>query len=332
MTPSTIHYATYFDRHYLTRGLALYRSLLRHSPPFLLWVLCLDDETYRTLARLRLDRVNLVRLSELERADPALLTVKPTRQPVEYYWTCGPAFLVSLLAQHHSIEMLTYLDADLFFFRDPLPLYWELDGGSVLIVEHRYSHHVPDDIATRDWGIYNVGFLAFRRSAAGLACLRLWREQCLDWCFHRHEPGRCGDQMYLDGWPERFEGVVTARQKGAGLAPWNLDNYRDSFGSRGVCVDEDPLIFYHFSWLRVISRWLYDPGLWRFHATMRPTVKRHIYGPYVRELRTAGGLIRSVGGRVQPVDNLLHGRNRLLCLARLARHRSFLVVTDSRVL
>ena len=49
-------------------------------------------------------------------------------------------------------------------------------------------------------------------------------------------------------------------------------------------------------------------------------------------LRTAGDSIRAVGGRVQPVDNLLHGRNRLLSLARMVRHRSFLVVTDSFVL
>jgi hypothetical protein len=328
MPADPIHYATYFDRHYLTRGLALYRSLERHSPPFVLWVLCLDDETQRTLSRLRLEQVELIPLAELERADPALLTVKPTRQPVEYYWTSGPAFLAYLFDCQAEIELLTYLDADLFFFRDPLPLYRELAGGSILIIEHRYSHRVPNEISARVWGIYNVGFLAFRRSPVGLACLRLWREQCLDWCFYRHEPGRCADQMYLDGWPERFEGVVTARHKGAGLAPWNLDNHRPSFGSGGAWVDEDPLIFYHFSWLRVINRWLYDPGLWRFCATMGPTVKRSIYGPYARELRTAGDSIRAVGGRVQPVDNLLHGRNRLLSLARMVRHGSFLVVTD----
>jgi hypothetical protein len=50
-SPAVIHYATYFDRHYLTRGLALYRSLVRHSRPFALWVLCLDKETHRTLSR-----------------------------------------------------------------------------------------------------------------------------------------------------------------------------------------------------------------------------------------------------------------------------------------
>jgi hypothetical protein len=78
-----LHYATYFDRHYLTRGLALYRSLARHSPPFRLWVLCLDDDTRRTLSRLRPDNMSLIPLADLERSDPALLTARRSRRPFE---------------------------------------------------------------------------------------------------------------------------------------------------------------------------------------------------------------------------------------------------------
>src|ERR1700682_4331387 len=47
-------YCTYFDHNYLSRGLALYYSLQRHAPGSRLWVLCLSDEAYRTLASLDL--------------------------------------------------------------------------------------------------------------------------------------------------------------------------------------------------------------------------------------------------------------------------------------
>src|SRR5439155_18303575 len=116
MRADPTHYATYFDRHYLTRGLALYRSLVRHSPPFVLWVLCLDDETHRALSGLRLDHVGLVPPAEVERTDPALAAAKRDRKPVEYYWTCGPSFLLHLFRRQPEIDLLTYLDADLFFF------------------------------------------------------------------------------------------------------------------------------------------------------------------------------------------------------------------------
>jgi hypothetical protein len=95
--PSPIHYATYFDRHYLARGLALYRSLVRHSRPFVLWVLCLDEDTERTLATMRPGNVVSLSLRELERADPALAAARADRHLYEYYWTCGPAYLLYLL-------------------------------------------------------------------------------------------------------------------------------------------------------------------------------------------------------------------------------------------
>jgi hypothetical protein len=322
-----LHYATYFDRHYLTRGLALYRSLARHSPPFVLWVLCLDDETHRTLSELPLEQVQLVCLAELERADPALLERKATRQAVEYYWTCGPAFLIYLLEQHPSIDMLTYLDADLFFFGDPSPIYDELGDGSVLLIEHRYSPSMHSIFAHR--GVYNVGLLVFRRTSEGVACLRRWREQCIDWCFHREEPNRFADQKYLEEWPGRYEGIAVLRHRGAGLAPWNLGNYRLWHDRGRVLVDGEPLVVYHFNRLRVITGWLYDPGLWRYRLRMTATAKSHLYVPYVRELRTAGELIHAAGGKVHPVDHLLFGRSKLVSLARMARHCSFLVVTDS---
>jgi hypothetical protein len=330
MPVDPLHYATYFDRHYLSRGVALYRSLVRHSPPFVLWVLCLDDETYRTLELLELDHVELIPLAELERAHPALLQAKPGRQPVEYYWTCGPAFLLYLLQQQSQIQLLAYLDADLFFYGDPRPLHGELGENSILLVEHHWSPPVLD--LTKQKGLYNVGLILFRRTPASLACLQWWNERCTEWCFNRVEPGRYGDQKYLEEWPSRFGEVTVTRHSGAGLGPWNVGNYCYRYEDGTVRVDGDPLVFYHFNRLRVITSWLYDPGFWRRRTRMTTVVKRHIYVPYVRELQAAGDLIRSVGGRVHPVDHLIHGRSRTVSLLRMARHRSALVVTDRLVL
>jgi hypothetical protein len=327
VTPRPIEYATYFDRHYLTRGLALYGSLVRHSPPFVLRTLCLDDETYQTLARLRLDHLALTPLAELERADPALLEVKPTRHPVEYYWTCGPAFLTYLFDRQPDLGPLVYLDADLFFFSDPSPLYDELGDGSILLVEHRETQAVRQQMQGAA-GVYNVGLVAFGRSREALACLRRWREQCLEWCYFRREPGRFGDQKYLDAWPARYEGVVVTQHLGAGLAPWNVDNHALHLNGRGVQVDGRPLVFYHFNSLRSITAWLYDPCLWRAGARLTPELKGQVYVPYLRELRSARRLVRAVGGPEPSTDNLLSGRGRLRLLARMVRHRSSLVVTD----
>jgi hypothetical protein len=54
-----------------------------------------------------------------------------------------------------------------------------------------------------------------------------------------------------------------------------------------------------------------------------------VYVPYARDLKAAGELIRSVGGKVPPVDNLRWTRKKLPLLAGMLRHQSFLLVTDS---
>jgi hypothetical protein len=327
--PTRLHYATYFDRHYLTRGLALHRSLLRHSPPFQLWVLCLDDETFRVLDRLKLAHVRLIPLAELERADPALLAVKPTRTPVEYYWTCGPALLAYLLGLDPTSETLTYLDADLFFFGDPTPIYDELAGGSISLIEHRWAPPLGPN--SRPKGVYNVGMLVFRRTAEALACLSRWREQCLEWCFDRIEPNRFGDQKYLEEWPARYRGVTIVQQKGAGLAPWNVGRYRIGAAQGRVWVDADPLIFYHFNRLRVITDWLYEPCFWARRRQITPTALHQIYVPYVRELQAAAGTLRSVGASVARLEGLRSGESLLQSFGRLVFRRNFLIVTSSFV-
>lgn len=294
-----LHFATYFDRHYIRLGTALYQSLLRHNPTFVLWVLCLDDETERTLKSLGLEHLVTVRLSELEQADPALLAAKSDRLLIEYYWTCGPAFLLHVFERDCSVQALTYVDSDIFFFGDPRPVFDELGTSSILVIPHRHSPLDADDSRPRQ--LYNVGLIVFRPTTSGLACLRWWREKCLEWCCDREDDARFGDQGYVNEWPTRFDGVMVAQHEGAGVGPWNLGNYQFSYDGDRVMVNQSTLLFYHFSQMRRINRWMYELHDWRFHRRTMPfVVRRHIYAPYVRELYAAEQIIRRMGGHIHP--------------------------------
>ena len=120
------YFCTYFDSNYLTRGLALYRSLVRHAAPFRLWVLCFDDLAYETLQRLNLHEVVPISLRDFEDGDEELLQAKGNRSRIEYYFTCTPTLPLYILRNCSEVDVITYLDADLFFFSDPSPIYEEL--------------------------------------------------------------------------------------------------------------------------------------------------------------------------------------------------------------
>jgi hypothetical protein len=288
------HYCTYFDRNYLTRGLVLHASMLRHAGPFVLHVLCLDDFTYRYLSRKNDASLKPISLAALEAHDPDLPRAKANRSRVEYYFTCTPALVRHVLGGVGPGDVVTYLDADLYFFGDPRPAFDELGDNSVLIVEHRFPARLEH---RRDHGIYNVGFLCFRNDGGGRACVDWWRERCLEWCYDRLEDGKFGDQKYLDDWPRRFPGVVVLRHKGINLAPWNVDNYRLAGGpGGGVFVDDDPLLVYHFHGLKVVNRRLFNLGLGAYGVRLTPRLRKMVYLTYLLELQrllaevVAGGL------------------------------------------
>jgi len=289
----TRHFCTYFDRQYLSRGLALRGSLARHCPAFRLWALCMDDVSYDVLSRMRLPGLEPIALEELEAYDRPLAAVKPHRERLEYYFTCTPSLPGFLFERQPEIDLLTYLDADLFFFDSPEPIFDELRPASIGIIEHRFPPHL------RDWGrygIYNVGWVSFRRDAAGQECLRWWRERCIEWCYDRCEDGRFADQKYLDDWPDRFRNVVSLRHGGANVAPWNVMQYCVESVKGRAHIDGTPLIFYHFHGFRRRSRWVYDTSLSHYGAGAGRALRGRVYRPYARAVATAAAEVERRAG------------------------------------
>ncbi len=276
-----LNFCTLFDSGYLSRGLALYASLVAQASPFHLVVLAMDDAAYVTLTRLDLADMTVVSLSEVE--DTALLHVKPTRSRGEYCWTCTPC-LLDYAFRTYGGEMWTYVDADLYFFSDPRVLIEEMGSASVLITPHRYTQRYDQSAVS---GIYCVQFMTFCRTAQGLAVLDWWRNACLDWCFAVPEQGKFGDQKYLDDWPERFEGVHVLQHLGGGVAPWNVQQYqiytRDGQvrGKELRTGVEFPVVFYHFHALHLKARFWVDYGAY----ALRWGAKWALYRPYIKALR-----------------------------------------------
>jgi hypothetical protein len=295
------HFCTYFDRNYLSRGLALYESLRRHAPPFTLWVLCMDRGCHSALERAALPGVRPIALEEFERDDRALLEAKSSRSPIEYYFTCTPSLPLYVLRTDSEADAITYLDADLYFYADPSPLFAELGAGSIGIIEHDPTGRMPE-LAV--YGRYNVGWITFRRDPNALACLAWWRERCIEWCHDRVEGGRFAEQKYLDEWPSRFRGVVVLAHPGANVAPWNLASRRIRRDESGLWVGESRLLFYHFHGLRRISSWLYDPNLSRYRARAGKLERACLYVPYVQAVRAAARRIAPHVERLAALESI----------------------------
>ena len=285
-------YCTYFDSNYLIKGLALIASLNRwETSEFRLFVVCLDVMTREILEKLHCPNLILVPLADIEAGDAALEEARGNRTRVEYYWTLTPTVIRHFLAEVPQGDSVTYLDADLFFYSSPEPIFAEFAGHSVLIHGHRFS---PSQKHLEVFGKYNVGLLCFRRDDQGLTVLNWWRERCNEWCYDRPEDGKYGDQLYLNDFPERFPGVRVLEHIGAGVAPWNNDQYAYGTDRSGrPQVSGQPLIFYHFHALVFVTEALIVPAKHVSYPLPRGVIELCVT-PYIDSLVQAVAEVRAL--------------------------------------
>jgi len=241
----TEHFCTLFDHKFLPMGMSLHQSLMDHAQPFHLWIVCMDELVEQQLRILDLPQITLIPLQQIE--TPELLAVKPTRSRGEYCWTMTSFTFTSVFKIQPDIERVTYIDADLFFFRNPQILLKEFEESDrdILITEHSYD---PEYDQTLLSGRFCVQFITVRNNNNALITIDWWQKKCLEWCFGQLEDGKFGDQKYLDMWLVLFpDKIWISQQKENILAPWNVNYFSKYLGQK-----LNP-VFYHFHGLRIIE-------------------------------------------------------------------------------
>lgn len=252
-----INYAlcTLFDSNYLDKGLVLYKSLERYASDFTLYVLAMNDKCYEVLTDLNYEHLIPIRLADFENED--LLRVKPTRGIGEYCWTCSSS-LIKYVLDTYQPDYCSYVDADMAFYADPLVLIEEMQerNASVSIVGHRFNSFEVNraDIV----GTYCVECNTFKNDEKARTLLNIWIGQCLEHCSIDGDGIYWADQKYMDNWVSDYDYVIETQNLGAGVAPWNIAQYKlidNSSGSIKLkCKGNNyDLLFYHFENLQYLS-------------------------------------------------------------------------------
>ncbi len=276
------HFCTLFDKNYLFQGVALYRSLLRTTKQFNLYALCMDQTAHDMLRKLNQPNLIPVPLSEIENDETRIVRQRTTHG--QFCWVCQPLICIYVL-DHFRADMVTYLESDSLFFSDPTVLFKELEGYSVSLVPHRYT---PKFDNTKNAGKFCVQFNAFRNDPQARQVLSFWKSNCYK--YTKDKPLYFPGQSTLDAWPEQFKCVREIENIGAGVAPWNVQQYAIRNTGNGTYVNDVPLIFYHYH-----KYCRYDDGSHELGPyPLTKEVIDHIYAPYVKELDEVEKWIQSI--------------------------------------
>ena len=296
-----LNFCTLFNSAYLSRGWAMYQSLLQQCDDFHLYVFAFDELCYHFLKQQNAPHLTVVSLKEFE--NDALLAVKPTRSAAEYCWTCS-ASTIHYCFETFQLSNCTYIDADMLFYSDPRILVEEMGDHSVLITSHRYTSAYDQSLAS---GKYCVQFVCFKNDVRGRAVLHWWKDACIDWCYARVENGKFGDQKYLDEFAIRFEGVHELQHLGGGLAPWNIQQYQFKYthnklqGIEKLSQKKFDVVFYHFHGLK-----FFEPNIVSLtdaQYAINSSIQQLFYFPYIKHLNQAKRFINSVDTSFNPHGN-----------------------------
>lgn len=292
-------FCTLFDSNYLDKGLVLYESLKCVMEDFKLYILAMDDRCCSILKSMELSNAVIISLEEFE--DEELLEIKRQRARAEYCWTCT-ASLIDYVLETYGEEYCTYIDSDLFFYKNPKVLIEEMcDAGcSVQIVKHGFGEGMLAEEKEKGAGKYCVQFNTFKNDEYGREILKTWNRQCRNHC--SMEPGEMGDQKYLSDWAEKYEKVHVLTNQGGGVAPWNLFRFRSS-GQKGRLVDKKTkesfdLIFYHFHHLEYVGENQVNINVFKKELGAETKLVFEIYFPYLKKLEETKRMLLETYGFV----------------------------------
>lgn len=269
------HFCTLFDKNYLYKGIALYRSLERHSgEPFTLWILCMDNLTYDAVSKMNLKHAKAISFDEFK--TEKLLELKKERTVSEFSWTCT-ASLCAYMLEKEKVDEVTYLDADIYFFSHLSEIFDEIGGSSIALIEHRFP---PKRRYLEYKGKYNVSWVTLKNNMEGRGAAFWWRDRVLEWCYNKYENGKFGDQLYLNDWLVRFKDVCIIKHPRAGIAPWNISDFKE-----GVPI------FYHFHGFHFFTNGSF---LAAGNYYIPPSFVKSLYQPYFEELSSISRQIREI--------------------------------------
>ena len=279
------HFTTVVSSGHFFKFLTMYTSLEKYCDSFTLYVLCANDEVYDMLSLINFPHIEPVKLSTIESVENELLQAKKDRIFHAYCWTLKPVFLYYVLMYHPDAHYFAHLDADLCFFSDPSTIFDENKNASLYLTHHRNSEMFWDYYNVT--GIYNTGFVGCGNDETARKAVSRWRKQCIENCPIKEDVEKklFGDQRYVENWPYIYNKVHVVETPGANAALWNILDYDVTVMGSKVYINENPLVFYHFSGLSIINENEFNI-CWYYHIDKNEIIA-YIYLPYLFQLRGA---------------------------------------------
>ena len=199
-----------------------------------------------------------------------------------------PWALQHLLEQGY--QKIVYIDPDITLYR---PLTAALDllshAADIVFTPHLLSPVTddlqPTELDIRRAGTYNLGFCALGNTPNSISFLSWWQKKLHRDCIIAHDKGIFVDQSWMDLVPGIFPGTAVLRHPGYNVAYWNLAQRTVDMQEGQLCVNGEPLVFYHFSGLNPLAPHPVSKHQNRFTLKNMPTAVAELINDYCQRVK-----------------------------------------------
>lgn len=240
-----LSFCTIIAGNYIPQAMVLVDSLREFHPESNIYILFADLDV-RSLPREKI--YQSVSYEQISIKDNLRRSFKYN---VTEYCTSLKATFLKFLFQNGN-DRVVYLDPDILVTNslDKLNQYFE--NNDVLLTPHLDSP-TPEDgkgphfISMLLTGIYNLGFIALKKTPNADAFLNWWEFQLETLSVDEQQRGLFTDQKLVDIAPSIFSGFYILKDTGYNAAPWNIHSRFLSCKNGVWLCNESPLYFFHFS-------------------------------------------------------------------------------------
>jgi hypothetical protein len=160
---------------------------------------------------------------------------------------------VYLLKEFSNEDKFIYLDPDIKVLSPMTELIELLDNNDIVLTPHlcEAEGHIDavmdNELCALQHGVFNLGFLAIRRSQEAQSFINWWTSRLAMFCYDDIPRGIFTDQKWIDLAPCFFN-VYILKHPGYNIAPWNLSRRKvTKTQEEEYLVNDKPIRFFHFS-------------------------------------------------------------------------------------
>lgn len=156
-------------------------------------------------------------------------------------------FLQFIYEHYTEEDNFIYLDPDCYVYSDFVELKQALNRKSIVVCPHLLQPgNIDMELSSTAHGVYNLGFLAVRRSEEAKKFIDWWAERLHLFCYDDIARGIFTDQKWIDLAPCFFD-VEIFKHRGYDFSIWSLLDCGMTKEAGKYYVKGDELRFIHFS-------------------------------------------------------------------------------------